>query len=85
MMRAWEWLAPGGRLVYATCSLLPEEGQNRIASFLGTHPDAVIDPVEPGQGIAPEMIADGMLRTLPCHWPDIGGLDGFFAARLRKG
>ena len=85
MKRAWEWLAPGGVLVYATCSLLPEEGEARIASFLGTHPDARVEPVEPGQGIGPEMIVDGMLRTLPCHWADIGGLDGFFAARLRKG
>ena len=85
MTKAWRWLAPGGTLVYATCSLLPDEGEARIASFLGSHPDARIDPVEPGQGVGPEMIADGMLRTLPCHWSDIGGLDGFFAARLRKG
>jgi 16S rRNA (cytosine967-C5)-methyltransferase len=28
--------------------------------------------------------AEGDLRTLPCHWPDQGGLDGFYAARLRK-
>jgi len=83
MGRAWEWLAPGGALVYATCSLLPEEGEARIASFLGTHPDARIDPVEPGQGIGPDMVtAHGALRTLPCHWAEIGGLDGFYAARL---
>ncbi len=85
MMRAWGWLASGGALVYATCSLLPEEGEARIASFLSSHPDARLDPVEPIDGIGPEMISDGMLRTLPCHWPDIGGLDGFFAARIRKG
>jgi len=84
MKRAWEWIGPGGVLVFATCSLLPEEGEERIASFLGSHPDARVDPVEPGSGIGPEMIVDGMLRTLPCQWPDIGGLDGFFAARLRK-
>ena len=82
MTRAWNWLAPGGAMVYATCSLLPEEGETRIASFLASHPDARLDPVEEGGGIGAEMISGGALRTLPCHWPDIGGLDGFFAARL---
>jgi len=82
MARAWNWLAPGGAMVYATCSLLPEEGEARVASFLASHPDARLDPVEEGGGIGPEMIAQGALRSLPCHWPDIGGLDGFYAARL---
>lgn len=82
MARAWQWLAPGGALVYATCSLLPEEGEARVAAFLGTHPDARLDPVLPGSAIPPEMVAEGALRSLPCHWPDIGGLDGFYAARL---
>ncbi len=82
MGKAWDWLAPGGAMVYVTCSLLPEEGENRIAAFLATHPEARLDPIAPGQGIDPEMISEGALRTLPCHWPDIGGLDGFYAARL---
>ena len=82
LARAWHWLAPGGALVYATCSLLPQEGEARIAAFLGAHPDARLDPVVPGNGIGPEMISQGALRTLPCHWPETGGLDGFYAARL---
>jgi len=82
LARAWQWLAPGGALVYATCSLLPEEGEARVASFLGSHPDARLDPVGPDSGIPPEMVSEGALRSLPSHWPDIGGLDGFYAARL---
>jgi 16S rRNA (cytosine967-C5)-methyltransferase len=82
MGRAWQWLAPGGTLVYATCSLLPDEGEARVAAFLGAHPGARLDPVTPDDGIGPEMIADGALRSLPHHWPEIGGLDGFYAARI---
>ena len=82
--RAWDWLVPGGTLVFATCSLLPEEGEARVAAFFDAHPEARLVPVVPGGGIGPEMVSAGMLRTLPCHWPDGGGLDGFFAARLVK-
>lgn len=82
MARAWQWLAPGGVLVYATCSLLPDEGEARVAAFLGAHPGARLDPIEPGEGIDPAMIDKGALRTLPCHWAETGGLDGFYAARI---
>ncbi len=85
LSRAWEWLAPGGTLVYATCSLLPEEGEARIDAFLATHPEARVEPVAAGGGVEAGMVSNGALRTLPCQWPDIGGLDGFFAARLVRG
>ena len=83
--RAWGWVKPGGMLVYAVCSLLPAEGRKRIAAFLDRHGDAALEPVEPGPlGLDIAAIQGGALRTLPCHWEEKGGMDGFFAARLRK-
>jgi 16S rRNA (cytosine967-C5)-methyltransferase len=79
-------LAPGGVLVYCTCSLQPEEGPDRAAALLARTPGLVRDPVRPEEldGQAELIDASGDLRTLPCHWPEHGGLDGFYAARLRK-
>lgn len=83
-------LRSGGVLVYSTCSLEPEEGERQIAAFLAAHPDFRREPIQPGEcGVAAEWInAEGELRTLPTHLPDPdprqAGLDGFFAARLRR-
>jgi 16S rRNA (cytosine967-C5)-methyltransferase len=75
---------PGGRLVYCVCSLEPEEGEAQIAAFLQRHPDFAIESIAPGAGGAPEasLREDGTLRILPHHRPD--GLDGFYAARLKR-
>ncbi len=81
-------LKPGGRAVYCTCSLEPEEGEAQIAALLQREPRLALDPIRHDElpGIAPFVTAEGYLRTLPCHWPDAdparAGLDGFFAARL---
>lgn len=77
-------LRPGGRLVYATCSLLPAEGEDQLAAALSRHPDLIVQrPDLPG--IAPEWITtQGGLRLRPDYWPDEGGMDGFFIACLRK-
>ncbi len=73
--------APGGRLVYACCSLEPEEGPERIAAFLAGRPDFALEPV--AFPALPEAVApDGALRTLPSMLPERGGMDGFYAARL---
>ncbi len=79
-------LAPGGTLVFCTCSLEPEEGPELIASFLADHNDFARLPLEPKEvgGFAEFVTEEGDLRTLPCHWPDLGGLDGFYAARLKR-
>ena len=76
---------PGGRLVYAVCSLQPEEGPVVVARFLRERADLALDPVAPEEipGAAEFLAADGTLRTLPCHWAERGGLDGFYLARLR--
>lgn len=77
-------LKPGGRLVYAVCSLEPEEGPAVVAEALrkGWRRDA-LGPAEIA-GAQDFITADGDLRTHPGHWPEIGGLDGFFAARLLR-
>lgn len=77
-------IPPGGRIVYAVCSLLPDEGEAQVAAALARHPGLTVEtPDLPG--VAAEWITpEGGLRTRPDHWPDRGGLDGFFMARLRR-
>ena len=76
----------GGLLVFAVCSLEREEGEEQIAAFLSAHPEFVRarltadDVFGHGEWISPE----GDLKTLPCHFAELGGMDGFYAARLRK-
>jgi 16S rRNA (cytosine967-C5)-methyltransferase len=88
--RAAALLASGGRLVYCTCSLEPEEGELQIAALLRRNPDLVRVPIRPEEigGLAECINAEGEVRTLPCHLPNesprLAGLDGFFAARLAK-
>lgn len=83
-------LKPGGTLVYCVCSLEPEEGEQQIAAFLAATPAMQRVPVEPGEigGLAEAITPEGDIRTLPCFLPHenprMAGLDGFFAARLRK-
>lgn len=79
-------LAPGGLLVYCVCSLEPEEGPERIAALLARHPGLAREPVTAAlpDGLDELITADGDLRTLPCHLAELGGLDGFYAARLRR-
>ena len=90
LQRATALLKPGGTLVYCTCSLEPEEGEQAIASLLATESGMRRVPVEADEvaGLSEIVTADGDLRTLPCHLPHadprLGGLDGFYAARLVK-
>jgi 16S rRNA (cytosine967-C5)-methyltransferase len=90
LQRAVALLKPGGTLVYCTCSLEPEEGEQAIASLLAAESDMRRAPVEAGEvaGLSDIVTANGDLRTLPCHLPHtdprLGGFDGFYAARLVK-
>ncbi len=74
-------LRPGGRLVYAVCSMQPEEGPGIIAQ---AGSDWHVAPIDPGElpGFEDCLLSDGTLQTDPGRWPDRGGMDGFFAARL---
>jgi 16S rRNA (cytosine967-C5)-methyltransferase len=77
-------LGPGGRLVYAVCSLQPEEGPERVAALLARTPALSRAPIRAAEleGLPVTPTAEGDLRTLPSHWPERGGMDGFFIARL---
>ena len=77
-------LRPGGRLVYAVCSLQPEEGAARLQGLerLGLRTDPIAAAELPGLEAA--ITPEGWLRTHPGLWADLGGMDGFFAARLVK-
>ncbi|KMS58901.1 SAM-dependent methlyltransferase [Novosphingobium barchaimii LL02] len=78
--RAAGWLKPGGRLIYAVCSLEAAEGEEQAApAGLTVLP---IEASELPEGLAPT--ADGFLRTDPGMLAEVGGLDGFFVARWVK-
>jgi hypothetical protein len=74
---------PGGRLVYAVCSLQPEEGEAQLAAIaaLGLRPAPVRAEEMPG---LPDgaVTAAGALRTRPDLWAERGGMDGFFVVRF---
>lgn len=81
--RALTFLKPGGRLVFCTCSLLAQEGEDQLTATLARHPGLTVE--RPSlQGIDPDWITpDGGLRLRPDYWAELGGMDGFFMARLR--
>ena len=83
--RAVAWLKPRGRLVFCTCSLLPEEGERLLEAALARHPGLAPDPeaIAALPGLEPEWDAGpGALRITPETWDARGGLDGFFIAAL---
>lgn len=88
------WVKPGGVLVYATCTLHPQENEAVVRQFLMTHSDWAIDPIDLPD-IAPEQLSswrwstprsdDGMALTGCLKvWPHRHNMDGFFVARLRR-
>jgi 16S rRNA (cytosine967-C5)-methyltransferase len=87
--RAVGWLKPGGVLVFSTCSLEPEEGEDQMARALAGHALDVV-PVAAGEigGLAETILSSGAVRTLPSQLrrPTAreSGLDGFFAMRVRR-
>ena len=74
--------APGGVLVYATCSLFPEENRERVEAFLSRHPEFGLEDPRP---LLPDSLktlvnGDGFLSTDPAEH----GLEGFFGARMKR-
>ncbi|MGL5392128.1 MAG: 16S rRNA (cytosine(967)-C(5))-methyltransferase RsmB [Shewanella sp.] len=71
----WQWLKPGGTLLYATCSILPQENRDQIRAFVARTPNATLDPL-PQQASATDI---GWQIT-----PGQDNMDGFYYARLLK-
>ena len=79
-------LAPDGRIVFSVCSLEHEEGQEQVAHFLQRHDEFRRAPITPAEmfGLTECIDRNGDLRTLPSYFAELGGMDGFYAARLTR-
>ncbi|MTI01208.1 RsmB/NOP family class I SAM-dependent RNA methyltransferase [Roseibium sp. RKSG952] len=86
LAHAWTLLKPGGRLVYCTCSLLPDEGEVQIEEALEMYPDMRVNrEALDVPGVESDWITEeGGLRLRPDYWPERGGMDGFYVACLNK-
>ncbi|MES0005054.1 RsmB/NOP family class I SAM-dependent RNA methyltransferase [Mesorhizobium sp. M0062] len=88
--RAVTLVKPGGRIVFSNCSLDPIEGEDLYRVFLAGSKTVADDPLQPGEiaGIDAFLTPQGTLRTTPADLdrgsPGVSGLDGFFAARMRR-
>lgn len=83
---AFNILAPGGVLVFCTCSLQKAEGEMQVRFLLNNHENAMklaISPKEIG-GMEEPLTEEGDLRILPFHNAASGGMDGFFVSRITK-
>ncbi len=83
--KALTLLKPKGRLVYSTCSLLIDEGEEQVRDALVRHPDLTLDlDALKLPGIEPGWISDTGLRTRPDYFTELGGMDGFFITMFHK-
>ncbi|MES2905918.1 MAG: transcription antitermination factor NusB [Pseudomonadota bacterium] len=84
LRRAVSWLKPGGTLVYSTCSLEPEEGEQQIAHLLAENAALKIQPLDAADigGFQEALTPDGTIRVRPDMLAESGGIDGFYCARL---
>jgi len=77
---ATQFVKPGGRLVYVTCSVLPEEDEDRVAAFLARTQGFVVRPATDDLHLTRHLTDEGYLRLSP----RASGTDGFFVAVLEK-
>jgi 16S rRNA (cytosine967-C5)-methyltransferase len=86
LLQAVELLKPGGTLVYAVCSLQEDEGPARIEALFARDKRLRRSPVQPAEmpGLEGTITPAGDVRTLPSMWPERGGLDGFYIARVTR-
>jgi len=84
-------IKPGGTLIYSTCSLQAEEGEQQISAFAKNHPAMTRQPIHASEvgGLSEIINEDGDIRCLPCHMngadpQGLGGMDGFFVSRFIK-
>ena len=81
---ALDLLKSGGRMVYCTCSLLPDEGECKIEEVLGRRKDVELVPLTQDWIEDDWHAPEGGLRLRPDFWAEKGGMDGFYIAVLRK-
>ena len=74
------FVKPGGRMVYVTCSVLPEEDEDRVAAFLGRADGFALKPATDDPKLTQHLTAEGFLRLSPLT----AGTDGFFVAVLER-
>ena len=84
--KALTHLEPGGRMVFCTCSLLPNEGENQVKAALKRHDGLRVIPTDPTPlgGDVTWASPEGGLRLRPDYWAERGGMDGFYMALLQK-
>jgi 16S rRNA (cytosine967-C5)-methyltransferase len=84
LLNAVKMLKPGGILVYCTCSIQKAEGEAQVDWILSQGVPLHLSPVTPEEipGISEILTTRGEIRALPCHWKNLGGIDGFFIARF---
>jgi len=84
LSRALEWVKPGGSILYCTCSLQKQEGEDRVNKFLSKHENVALEPIRHDDvpGLPEQAISGGMLQILPHFLASDGGVDGFFAAKI---
>ena len=76
LVKIWSLLKPGGTLLYATCSILPEENEQQIARFIDQNDDAKL--ISLSQYSADENALGWQIL------PNTQGMDGFYYAKLEK-
>ncbi|MFM2277964.1 MAG: hypothetical protein RLZZ444_195, partial [Pseudomonadota bacterium] len=81
--QAFRRLPAGGKLVFSNCSLDPIEGENLISAFLSEHDEAELVAIDPANwpGLETAVTGRGEMRTTPAM---LGGMDGFYAAVIRR-
>ncbi len=86
LANAVDMLAPGGILVYCTCSVQKHEGERQIETLVSGGAPVKRLPVTPGEigGIEGAITPEGEVRLLPFHLSAHGGIDGFYISRLVK-
>ncbi|KAA0597779.1 16S rRNA (cytosine967-C5)-methyltransferase [Azospirillum lipoferum] len=86
LARSVELVKPGGTLIYCTCSIQPEEGEAQVARLLEQDKRVERWPVTADElgGLSEPINEAGEVRSLPGMLGDLGGIDGFFVARLRR-
>ena len=84
--RVKSWVKPGGKLVFSTCSIAPDEGENIISSFLAENSNYCVEKIDIDLLALEDSLLDhiGGIRVSPDYLSEIGGVDGFYIAVLKK-